>query len=213
MAVLELSKTQVETLRKRANGNYSRYESVAGHIWRSACMARGLKEEQPTMLSITVDLRRRIKPPLPEGYFGNATLDTVASGLVGDLVLEPLGYTCSIIRAAIEKVNDDYVWSGIEFLKNQEDLRRFHLDAIAKESEEEVFYGNPNLSVVSWLTLPMFGVDFGWGKEVYMRPATHDFDGDFKLLPGPVGGSFVVALGLQVEHMDAFKKHFYRDIE
>jgi len=47
-----------------------------------------------------------------------------------------------------------------------------------------------------------------------MIPATHDFDEDFVLLPGPDGdGSLLVVLGLQVGHVDAFKKHFYEDIE
>ncbi|TKY54545.1 Spermidine hydroxycinnamoyl transferase [Spatholobus suberectus] len=223
MVILKLSKTQVETLRKRANeswhrprngcGYYSRYESVAGHIWRSACKARGHKEDQPTTLTVIVDSRCHMQPPLPEGYFGNATLDTVASGLAGDLVSKPLGYASSRIREAIERVTDEYLRSGIEFLKNQEDLRRFHQDLHASRSEEEPFYGNPNLAVVSWLTLPIYGIDFGWGNEVYMGPATHDFDGDFVLLPGPDGdGSLLVALGLQVVHMDAFKKHFYEHI-
>lgn len=70
------------------------------------------------------------------------------------------------------------------------------------------------LWLVGWRTLPIYGVDFGWGKEVYMIPATHDFDEDFVLLPGPDGdGSLLVVLGLQVGHVDAFKKHFYEDIE
>ncbi|TKY54546.1 Spermidine hydroxycinnamoyl transferase [Spatholobus suberectus] len=221
VAILKLSKTQVETLKKRANeswrrpGNgrgYSRYESVTGHIWRSACKARGHKEDQPTALGVCVDSRCRMQPPLPKGYFGNATLDVVASGLAGDLVSKPLGYASSRIRDAIERVTDEYVRSGIEFLKNQEDLSRFQ-DLYAIGSDKGPFYGNPNLGVVSWLTLPIYGVDFGWGKEVYMGPGTHDFDGDSLLLPGPDGdGSLVLALCLQVVHMDAFKKHFYEDI-
>ncbi|RDX76205.1 Spermidine hydroxycinnamoyl transferase, partial [Mucuna pruriens] len=220
MAILRLSKTQVETLKKRANESwdgtgrgYSRYESVGGHIWRSACKARGHEHEQPTVLTIMVDSRCRMRPPLPKGYFGNAILDSVACSVAGDLVSKPLGYASSRIREAIERVSDEYVRSGIEFLKKQEDLSRFHQDLYAKGTENEVFYGNPNLALVSWLTMPMFGIDFGWGKEVYFGPAKHDFDGDFVLLPGSDGdGSLLVALGLQLQHMDAFKKHFYQDI-
>ncbi|KAK7347748.1 hypothetical protein VNO80_22287 [Phaseolus coccineus] len=223
MVTIKISKTQVETLKKRANESshrprngrgYSRYESVTGHIWRSACKARDHKENQPTMLTIIVDSRGRMEPPLPKGYFGNANLDTVACSLAGDLVSEPLGFTASRIREAIERVSDEYVRSGIEFLKNQEDLRRFHQDLHAEGREKEPFYGNPNLSVVSWLRLPLYDTDFGWGKEVYMSPATHDFDGDFVLLPDPdEDGSVLVCLGLQVLHIDAFMKHFYQDIE
>ncbi|XP_027920824.1 spermidine hydroxycinnamoyl transferase-like [Vigna unguiculata] len=223
MAFLKISKTQIETLQKRANesspkpindGGYSRYESVTGHIWRCASKARKHKENQPTELNVTVDSRGRMKPPLPKAYFGNAILDSVTCCLAGDLVSEPLGYTASRIREAIERVSDEYVRSEIEFLKNQKNLRRFHRDFHEEGREREPFYGNPNLSVVSWLRLPIYGIDFGWGKEVRMSSATHDFDGDFVLLPDPdEDGSVLVCMGLQVLHIDAFKKHFYQDIQ
>ncbi|QCD80352.1 spermidine hydroxycinnamoyl transferase-like [Vigna unguiculata] len=222
MAFVKISKTEIETLKKRANESsprprndrgYSRYESVTGHIWRCASKAREHKENQPTVLTIIVDSRGRLKPPLPNGYFGNANLDSVACSLAGDLVSEPLGYTASRIREAIERVSDEYVRSGIEFLKNQKNLRRFHQDLHEEGREKEPFFGNPNLSVVSWLRLPIYGIDFGWGKEVRMSPATHDFDGDFVLLPDPnEDGSVLVCIGLQVVHIDAFKKHFYQDL-
>ncbi|KAL9325952.1 hypothetical protein ACSQ67_006597 [Phaseolus vulgaris] len=78
---------------------------------------------------------------------------------------------------------------------NQEDLRRFHQDLHPEGREKEPFYGNPNLSVVSWLRLPLYDTDFGWGKGVYTSPATHDFDGDFVLLPDPdEDGSVLVCL-------------------
>lgn len=227
VAILRVSKAQVEKLRKTANDSwqkhmpaggssnergYTRYETLTGHVWRSACKARGHEEDQPTALGVCVDTRGRVKPPLPKGYFGNATLDVVATSLAGDLVSRPLGYASSRIREAIEKVNDEYVRSGIEFLKRQKDLSVFQ-DLHAIGSEKGPFYGNPNLGVVSWLTLPIYGLDFGWGKEVYMGPGTHDFDGDSLLLPGPDGdGSLLVAICLQETHMDAFKKHFYQDI-
>ncbi|XP_027920823.1 spermidine hydroxycinnamoyl transferase-like [Vigna unguiculata] len=220
---LKISKTQIETLQKRANesspkpindGGYSRYESVTGHIWRCASKARKHKENQPTELTVTVDLRGRMKPPLPNGYFGNAIWDSVACCLAGDLVSEPLGYTASRIREAIERVSDEYVRSGIEFLKNQKNLRRFHQDLHEEGREKEPFPGNPNLSVVSWFRLPINGINFGWGKEVRMSPATHGFDGDFVLLPDPdENGSVLVYIRLQLLHIDAFKKHFYQDIQ
>ncbi|KAI4335391.1 hypothetical protein L6164_014037 [Bauhinia variegata] len=220
VAMLRLSKTQVDKLRKIADESwerpkgrgYTRYETVTGHIWRGACKARGHKHEQPTALGVCVDSRNRMQPPLPKGYFGNATLDVIATSSSGELISKPLGYAASRIRSAIEKVTDEYVRSGIDFLKNQEDLTKFQ-DLHALGSDGGPFYGNPNLGVVSWLTLPIYGFDFGWGKEFYMGPGTHDFDGDSLILPNPNGdGSLSVALCLQVAHMDAFKRYFYEDI-
>ena len=102
--------------------------------------------------------------------------------------------------------------TGIEYLKNHEDLKEFQ-DIHTLGSTEGPFYGNPNLGLVSWLTLPMYGLDFGWGQEVYMGPGTNDLDGNSLLLPDKTeDGSLILATCQQVVHMEAFKKHFYEDI-
>ncbi|KAL6292577.1 hypothetical protein ACE6H2_000719 [Prunus campanulata] len=153
-----------------------------------------------------------MQPPLPQGYFGNATFYGVARSLAGDLVSKPLGYASSRIREAIEKVSNDYVLSAIDHFRNQPDLTRFQ-DLHALGIAEGAFHGNPYLEVVSWSTLPIYRLDFGWGKEIYMGSGAYDFDGESFLLPSPDGdGSMVLTLCLQVGHMDAFKKHFYEDI-
>ncbi|XP_004507883.1 spermidine hydroxycinnamoyl transferase [Cicer arietinum] len=221
VAIIKVSKTQVEKLRKTANESwgkpsngrgYTRYETVTGHVWRTASKARGHGNDQPTALGVCVDWRCRVDPNLPKGYFGNATLDVVATSLAGDLMSKPLGYASSRIREAIEKVNNEYVRLGMEYFKKHEDLTKFQ-DLHAIGSDKGPFYGNPNLGVVSWLTLPIYGLDFGWGKEVYMGPGTHELDGDSLLLPGPDNdGSLLVAICLQEAHMDAFKRHFHQDI-
>jgi len=223
VAMLKVSKTQVEKLKKTANESwekpsngrgYTRYETLTGHVWRSVSKARGHANDQPTSLGVCVDWRNRVEPNLPKGYFGNGVLDVVATSLAGDLMSKPLGYASSRIREAIEKVNDEYVRMGIEYFKKQEDLTKFQdLHARMGSDDKGPFYGNPNLGVVSWLTLPVYGLDFGWGKEVYMGPGTHDSDGDSLLLPSyDDDGSLLVAICLQEVHMDAFKRHFYQDI-
>ncbi|KAI3790589.1 hypothetical protein L2E82_03746 [Cichorium intybus] len=222
VAMLKLTETLVEKLRNKANKSrktetdrgFTRYEVVTAHAWRTACKARNLEPEQPTAVGICIDVRTRMKPPLPEKYFGNAIIDVIATGTSGELLSETLGYVSTKIRDAIEKVNDEYVNSVIDFLKNQEDLSKFQ-DLQRFGDDEGPFYGNPNLGVVSWLTLPMYGVDFGWGKEEFTGPGTDDADdGDFLILRGEEGGgSLVVALCLQVRHMEDFKRVFYQSIE
>ncbi|KAK9275145.1 hypothetical protein L1049_022404 [Liquidambar formosana] len=170
--------------------------------------------EQPTALGVCVNSRSRVQPPLPQQYFGDACLDVIATSFSGELILKPLGYASSRIRDAIEKVTDEYLRSSIDYLKYQPDLTRFQdLHALDRESTQGPFYGNPNLTVTSWLTLPIYSLDFGWGKEMYMGPGILGFDGETVILPIPDGdGSIVVALCLQVEHLEDFKKFFYEDI-
>ncbi|PWA65760.1 spermidine hydroxycinnamoyl transferase [Artemisia annua] len=219
---LKLTETHVRKLRNKANEyrkseterGFTRYEAVTAHAWQTSCKVRNLEPNQPTIIGICIDVRTRMEPPLPEKYFGNAIVDMIATGTSGEIVSETLGYVSSKIRDTIAKADDEYVNSMIDFLKNQPDLTKFQ-DLQSIKDGEGPFYGNPNLSVISWLTLPMYGVDFGWGKEYFTGPGTHDAeDGDFLILPGEEGGgSLVVALCLQARHMEDFKRVFYESIE
>ncbi|KAK9053593.1 hypothetical protein SSX86_024667 [Deinandra increscens subsp. villosa] len=222
VTMLKLTKTLVEKLRNKANENqktendrsFTRYEVVTAHAWRTACKIRNLEPEQETSIGICIDIRHRMNPPLPEKYFGNAIVDVIATGTSGELVSGTLGFVSSKIRDSIGKVDDEFVNSVIDFLKNQEDLSKFQDLQLIKD-EKGPFYGNPNLGVISWLTLPMYGVDFGWGKELFTGPGTNDAeDGDFLILRGEEGdGSLIVAVCLQVRHMEDFKRVFYQSIE
>ncbi|KAI5659302.1 hypothetical protein M9H77_28095 [Catharanthus roseus] len=220
-AILKLTKEQVQTLKNKANADktagtggipYTRYEVITAHAWRSVCKARKLIKEQKTSLGISVDLRERMQPKLPKGYFGNAIIDVIASSYSGELLSESLGYAARKIREAKGKVTNEYVHSAIDFLENKKDISEFQ-DLYALKNDKGSFYGNPNLGVISWLRLPLYDLDFGWGKEVYMSPGTHESDGDCLIIPGHEGdGSLALALCLQDSHIQDFNKFFYEDI-
>ncbi|EPS69670.1 hypothetical protein M569_05094, partial [Genlisea aurea] len=218
VAMLRISRSQVRTLKLAANDgrrDFTRYEALTAHVWRSACRARALRDEQPTNLAICVEIRRRVSPNLPAKFFGNAIVDVIASSSSGELTGNPLGFAAGKVKEAIESVTGEYVDSVIDYLKNLEDLAAVQdVGGRRREKKEEgPFYGNPNIGVISWMGLPLYGLDFGWGKEIYMGPGTHDSDGDSLILPAPDSdGDLVVAICLQVECMDAFKNFFYQDI-
>ncbi|KAL6331467.1 hypothetical protein AAG906_011407 [Vitis piasezkii] len=188
--MLKLSKDQVEKLKDKANKDrsasnnkrpYTRYEAVAGHIWRTACKARQHESSS--------------QQHSPQ-----------------ELVSKPLGYASGKARQAIEKATHEYLQSSLVYVKCQEDVtqfRNFHTVGCAKGA----FYGNPNLEITSWARLPIYGADFGWGQEIYMGPGAIGYDGKVFVFPGQgLEGSFLVALRLQVRHIDAFQKFFYEDI-
>ncbi|PIA36120.1 hypothetical protein AQUCO_03400197v1 [Aquilegia coerulea] len=216
--MLKLSKIQVNKLQKLANEGrdatsrqYTRYESMAAHIWRCACKARKLQNAQLTSLRIPVDCRNRFKPSLPPGYYGNAVMVPSPIAQVGKVLLG-LGDACRIISQAAGEFNDDYIKSSIDFLASQEDLTQlrtgFHTDG-----KKGRFIGNPNITITSWFGLPIYDADFGWGKPIFMGPVGMGFDGKSYVIPGSdEDGSFVIPIRLQVTHMDDFEKLFYEDI-
>ncbi|KAL7257667.1 hypothetical protein ACSBR1_003892 [Camellia fascicularis] len=217
--MLHLSKTQIEKLKhmatvSRATGvqSYSRFEAVAGHLWRCTCKAREHKNNQITKLYFQVNFRNRMLLPLPQGYFGTTVLRNATSSQSGELMTRPLGHASSKIREAVEMVTDDYVRSAIDLVKVQPELTRFRTYHTVGSTQGH-FYGNPNIEITSWIGLPLKNVDFGWGKEIYMGPTTVAFDGKCYIFSGRDGdGSFTIAIRLQVAHLDVLKEIFYKDI-
>ncbi|KAJ7961517.1 spermidine hydroxycinnamoyl transferase-like [Quillaja saponaria] len=227
VTLLRLTKKQVEKLKGKANEDrlssqsrpYSRYEAVAGHIWRSASRARHgtdkLKYHQPTVVRFTADVRNRLNPPLPANYCGNALLRSVTpTCFLGDIISKPLSYSAQKIREATEILTEDFLRSQLDFITRQQNVEwlraSFHIVNYVKGP----FFGNPNMSIGSWLSLPMYREDFGWGKPVYVGPGSLNDDGKTFIMPtGPDGdGSIIVALRLQTIHMEAFKRFFYNHI-
>ncbi|KAG9134710.1 hypothetical protein Leryth_001020 [Lithospermum erythrorhizon] len=222
VALLNLSKFEISLLKDRANEDfpyciinqrlYTRYEAVTAHIWRTACKARGHLPTQSTVLGVTVDARKRMNPPLSEKFFGNGVINVIADGCSGELLSRPIGFAASRVREAILSVNTNYVHSCIDFLKHQENLSLFQ-DLHAMMNNERPRYFNPNVTVTSWTSLPLSGMNFGFGNEVCMAPGHHESDGDCLILPGrDEDGSLIVAVCFQAEYMDAFKKIFYKEI-
>nr|WEX29776.1 hydroxycinnamoyl-CoA salidroside hydroxycinnamoyl transferase [Rehmannia glutinosa] len=222
VAFLNLTKFQIEKLRNKSNldfdkenGNgrgYSRFEAVAAHIWRCTSKARGHVAEQQTSLHFVADFRNKMKPPLPKNFFGNALIRVEATDNSGSLLSNSIGAASKKIREAVEKVTDDTVRAYLDFLKGLPDVGRFRsLDNNGRPKGD--FYGNPNLAIISWTALPLYGADFGWGKEIHMGPGSMGFDGKTFIIPSHDGdGSFNIAIWLQEECMGTFKKCFYDDI-
>ncbi|KAJ8643165.1 hypothetical protein MRB53_004913 [Persea americana] len=60
----------------------------------------------------------------------------------------------------------------------------------------------------SWLGMPFYDADFGWGPPMYMGPATLVNDGSGYIIPTKKedDGGVIIALRLQTKHMEALKE-------
>jgi shikimate O-hydroxycinnamoyltransferase len=180
---------------------YSTYVILTAHIWRCACKARGLSNDQATKLSIPTNGRDRFRPPLQPGYFGNVTFLATPIALSGALLSEPLAHTAERIYKAIKRMDDEYLRSAVDYLEKVDDLT-----TVMRSSET---YRSPNLHIVNWVRLPFYDADFGWGKPVYMRPASA-FVGKGYIQPSPTNdGTLSLTIFLETDHLQSFQKLFY----
>lgn len=205
--IFKLTRDQINALKSKSkeDGNeisYSSYEMLAGHVWRSACKARGLVEDQETKLYIATDGRARLRPSLPPGYFGNVIFTATPLAVAGDLESKPVWYAASKIHDALARMDNDYLRSALDYLELQPDLK-----ALVRGAHT---FKCPNLGITSWVRLPIHDADFGWGRPIFMGPGGIAYEGLSFILPSPNNdGSLSVAISLQMEHMKLFQKFLY----
>ncbi|KAJ6435614.1 hypothetical protein OIU84_000752 [Salix udensis] len=200
VANLKITSDLLSTLKAMAETDagkteYSTYVILTAHIWRCVCKARGLSDDQLTKLHIATDGRKRFRPPIPPGYFGNVIFSASPIALSGGLLSESLVHTAERIHRAIKRMDDEYLRSAVDYLEKLGDLT-----AVMRNSKT---YRSPNLSIVNWVNLPFYDADFGWGKPGYIRPA-FAYQGKGYILPSSSGDGT-----LETEHLKSFQKLFY----
>ncbi|KAK7315422.1 hypothetical protein VNO77_33969 [Canavalia gladiata] len=224
VALLRLTSEQVEKLKKKTNDHslkegfrsYSRFEVIVAHIWRTLCMARQLDDQQQSVVRILVDIRRRLDPPLPSNYFGNAVFPTITPKChTIDIISNPINYAAYMIREGIDRLTNEYIRSQINFIRGQEKIESLkNVGNVNDErSKNAPFYGNPNFFGVSWMSMLWYEANFGWGKPVYFGPGSIASDGKaFIIQSSHEDGSIIILLRLHTAHMQIFNKLFYEDI-
>ncbi|MCO5568838.1 hypothetical protein L7F22_022539 [Adiantum nelumboides] len=204
------SQDQVSSLKKKAeehavpgNRPFTSYEVLSAHIWRCACLARDLQDAQFSKLFIATDGRSRLQPALPPDYFGNVIFTASPVAQVGQLVGAPLADAARHIRRTVQVMDDEYLRSAVDYLELQPNLAEFSRGAHT--------FQTPNLGITSWMRLPIYGADFGWGPPLSMAPAGVPFEGLAYLLPGPPGDKrFRLSITLSPDHMLRFQELIYQ---
>jgi len=192
--VLTVSKDHVAAL-KQACGGVSTFCALSAHAWRCLCSARGLPADATTRLTLPANVRRRTKPPLPDSYFGNALIWVGTSGVVRDVTSEALADTAARIRGAVRRMDDDVVRSAIDYFELAEKNAR-PIPGSLPETE---------LRVISWLGMPVYDADYGWGKPQLMVRAESERSG-FVYLMNDDGGGVQVVVCAEAASLKEFEK-------
>ncbi|KAL6854309.1 hypothetical protein ACP4OV_019212 [Aristida adscensionis] len=176
----------------------SSFAVVAAHVWRCVSLARGLPRVQPTMLLSAVDGRRRLRPPLPDGYFGNAVFTAAPIAEAGK-VTGALADAAAVVQAAVDRVDDGYCRSALDYLELQPDA-----SVLARGAD---IFRCTTLGLTSWVRMPIHDADFGWGRPVFMGAGGIEQEGLAFVLPSASrDGSLSVAISLRADHMEKFRR-------
>ncbi|KAH8501363.1 hypothetical protein Peur_043060 [Populus x canadensis] len=137
---------------------YTSYEVLSAHVWRSWARALNLPSNQILKLLFSINIRNRVKPSVPSGYYGNAFVLGCAQTTVKDLAEKGLGYAAMLIKRAKERVDNEYVRSVVESVSQS----RACPDSVGV------------LIMSQWSRLGLERVDFGIGKPVHVGPICSD---------------------------------------
>ncbi|TVU05739.1 hypothetical protein EJB05_48920 [Eragrostis curvula] len=201
----------------------STYCAVAAHLWRCMCVARALGLGSSdgggvTRLRMTTNARHRLRPPLPRGYSGNAIMRDLVAARVADVLARPLGFTAQAIRDAVDRVDDAYVRSAVDYLEVL-DLESSDSENNSNNNNNKEAHGQAgqlmpesDMWLVSWLGMPMYDADFGWGAPRLVAPAQTFGSGTGYVTPrASEDDGVVVIFALEPEYQQCFQKTFYGD--
>jgi shikimate O-hydroxycinnamoyltransferase len=180
----------------------STYGAVTAHLWRCMCVARGLAAESDTRLRVPANIRHRLRPNLPRQYFGNAIVRDLVTVKVGDVLAQPLGFVADTIRDAVDHVEDAYVRSVIDYLELESEK--------GSNAARGQLMPESDVWVVSWLGMPMYDADFGWGAPKFVAPAQMFGSGTaYVTQRADRDDGIAVLFALEPEYLKCFEDVFY----
>lgn len=153
----ELKKVALSTGKLTAS-NYTSFEVLSAHIWRSWARALNLPSNQILKLLFSINVRERVKPSIPSGFYGNAFVLGCAHTTVKDLTGKGLGHAAMLVKRAKERVDNEFVKSVVESVSR------------SRASPDSVGV----LILSQWSRLGLEKINFGMGKPVHVGPVCCD---------------------------------------
>ncbi|RZC43902.1 hypothetical protein C5167_036852 [Papaver somniferum] len=202
--IVNYSVESINKLKVMVNDNpdrrYNTFVCFLSHVWKKVTQVRGLGLEESSQVRIAVNGRTRISEPVvPMEYFGNLLLWAYPILKVRELLNESHAYIAQVILNEVNRVNDRYFKSFIDFGAGV-----YEAEELQETTSEPGSTLCPNLEVDSWLGFPVHDIDFGSGSPCAIIPPNSPFEGIvvFILADGGVD----VKLTLFAKHVSLFKK-------
>ncbi|MCL7043234.1 hypothetical protein MKW94_012493 [Papaver nudicaule] len=181
----------------------SSLQALLAHVWTAAirsrrCVNDNFDENRTLIVSLLMNNRSKLIPPVPETYFGNSVSWGMVTLKEGELVERGFGYLASLLREVVSsntfETSRSFTESFIEkpFIlgPGDEGTEAFSNMFVARSSQ--------------WFN--MYGNDFGWGRPIAVKTGTNGKNyGTTTVSPGPVEGSVDIEICLPVEVFKAME--------
>ncbi|XP_037449716.1 hydroxycinnamoyltransferase 4-like [Triticum dicoccoides] len=203
LEVFTVRKDHLSTL-KLTCGGVSTFSALTAHTWQCMCLARRLPPDSTTRLAFMANVRRRMTPPLPDGYFGNAIININVAEEAQSITSGDLAFVARRIKDTITRVDDELVHSAVDYVE---------LALAERDNRHTPAMGNlpvTDIRVVNWLGLPLYDLDFSWGKPLAVMRAESSRGGLVHLMNSTQGdGSVQLVIYTEAAILTEFKRLFY----
>lgn len=201
--LFRLSSDQISTLKGRARDDgapasaATSFNAVTAHLWRcKALAAADVPPDKRSTVLYAVDIRGRLRPPLPRSYAGNAVLSAYGVLTHRELGEEPFGRLVEVVREGSARMDDAYARSVV-------DWGQLHKG-----------FPHGDVFISSWWRLGFDEVEFPWGKPLYCCPLALPRRDIIVLFPtgGGVENGVSALVALPGEDMKRFEGLFYESL-
>ncbi|CAL5050938.1 unnamed protein product [Urochloa decumbens] len=177
------------------------YVAISSLAWTSIVRAKSaatLAADADAYFMVSADCRRRLRPPLGDGFFGNAIVPLITRARAGDLRDGEAGLPRAAV--AIQGAVREYV---------EEDPEEALLGIERTLAVYRAIPPGALTAVGSSHRFMAYGTDFGWGKPSRVELASV-FGGELVTMLDSRGGEggVQVSVALDREVMEAFVAHF-----
>ena len=175
----------IAQLKKKANegrnmANISSFQALSAFIWRCLMRLRNFPEDQKVVCRMAINNRGRLRPQLPEAYFGNSIYVIPTETTAGKLLGNNLGWAAALLNQSVASHTDKAIREMVDKWMTSPMVYRI--------SEMVVF----SALMSSSPRFDMYGCDFGWGKAQALRSGSaNKFDGQIAAFPGREGGGSI----------------------
>ncbi|KAK9092834.1 hypothetical protein Syun_027745 [Stephania yunnanensis] len=142
---------------------FTTFEALGAFIWRNRVKASKVPETEKVKFAYSTNIRNRLNPPLPQGYYGNGCVPIYVQLTANQLVAQPVWKTAELIKRSKRNATDEYVRSYIDF-------QELHYT-------EGISVGMEVSGFTDWRHLGHSTVDFGWGGPVAVMPLSRNLLG------------------------------------
>ncbi|KAH9290185.1 hypothetical protein KI387_034302 [Taxus chinensis] len=168
------------------------FMAALAHLWRARTASLpNIKPGDISTVQFAVDIRSKMRPPLPREFAGNATVTAYAKATAKELQEQPFSQIVKKLEEGADRMNDDYVRSRIDWLE-------LHDGVICLEK---------GFLVTSWSHMGFGDVEFGGGiKSVYSGPiVTGRVDVVIFMADPKDEDGIKIYIGLEPSHMAKFQ--------